>query len=52
MGLRRSGWSAASLMHGVLEEGKAHELGSALLAIAGALFFGLGFGRVLQSNPV
>ena len=25
-----------------------HELGSALFAIAGALFFGLGFGRVLQ----
>jgi membrane protein len=38
----------ASLIHGVLDEGKAHELGSALLAIAGALFFGLGFGRVLQ----
>jgi uncharacterized BrkB/YihY/UPF0761 family membrane protein len=32
----------------VLVEGKAHELGSALLAIAGALFFGVGFGRVLQ----
>jgi membrane protein len=38
----------ATLIHGVLDEGKAHELGSALLAIAGALFFGLGFGRVLQ----
>jgi len=38
----------ASLIHGVLDEGKAHELGSALLAIAGALFFGVGFGRVLQ----
>src|SRR3954468_19286987 len=38
----------ASLIHGVLDEGKAHELGSALLAIASALFFGLGFGRVLQ----
>src|SRR5262249_21768238 len=25
-----------------------HELGSALFAVAGALFFGLGFGRVLQ----
>ena len=25
-----------------------HELGSALFATAGALFFGLGFGRVLQ----
>ena len=38
----------ASLIHSVLAEGHAHELGSALLAIAGALFFGLGFGRVLQ----
>jgi uncharacterized BrkB/YihY/UPF0761 family membrane protein len=38
----------ATLIHGVLGEGKAHELGSALLAIASALFFGLGFGRVLQ----
>jgi len=36
------------LIHGVLSEGRSHELGSALLAIAGALFFGLGFGRVLQ----
>jgi membrane protein len=39
---------AGALIHGVLSEGRAHELGSALLAIAGALFFGLGFGRVLQ----
>ena len=38
----------ATLLHGVLSEGHSHELGSALLAIAGALFFGLGFGRVLQ----
>jgi membrane protein len=38
----------ASLIRGVLDEGRAHELGSALLAIASALFFGLGFGRVLQ----
>src|SRR5438874_8358827 len=30
----------ASLIHSVLDEGRAHELGSALLAIAGALFFG------------
>ena len=37
-----------SLLHSVLGEGRAHELGSALFAIAGALFFGLGFGRVLQ----
>jgi uncharacterized BrkB/YihY/UPF0761 family membrane protein len=38
----------ASLLNSVLGEGRAHELGSALLAIASALFFGLGFGRVLQ----
>jgi uncharacterized BrkB/YihY/UPF0761 family membrane protein len=38
----------ALLIHSVLDEGRAHELGSALFAIAGALFFGLGFGRVLQ----
>jgi uncharacterized BrkB/YihY/UPF0761 family membrane protein len=38
----------AALIHGVLGEGHAHKLGSAALAIAGALFFGLGFGRVLQ----
>jgi uncharacterized BrkB/YihY/UPF0761 family membrane protein len=38
----------ASLIHNVLGEGRTHELGSALLAILGALFFGLGFGRVLQ----
>ncbi len=40
--------STASLIHSVLDAGRAHELGSALLAIAAALFFGLGFGRVLQ----
>jgi membrane protein len=38
----------ASLLRGVLIEDRTHELGSALFAIAGALFFGLGFGRVLQ----
>jgi uncharacterized BrkB/YihY/UPF0761 family membrane protein len=38
----------AVMFHGVLGEGRQHELGSALFAIAGALFFGLGFGRVLQ----
>jgi uncharacterized BrkB/YihY/UPF0761 family membrane protein len=38
----------AALLHSVLSEGRVHELGSALLAIAGALVFGLGFGRVLQ----
>jgi membrane protein len=38
----------AALLRSVLTEGRAHELGSALLAVAGALFFGIGFGRVLQ----
>src|SRR5919201_3616657 len=38
----------ATLLRGVLVQDRAHELGSALLAIAGALFFGLGYGRVLQ----
>jgi membrane protein len=38
----------ASLLRGVLIQDRTHELGSALLAIAGALFFGLGYGRVLQ----
>lgn len=38
----------AELIHSVLVAGRAHELGSALLAIASALVFGLGFGRVLQ----
>ncbi len=38
----------ATLLRSVLVEGHAHELGSAVLAIAGALFFGVGFGRVLQ----
>ena len=38
----------ASLLHSVLGEGRSHELGAALLAILGALVFGLGFGRVLQ----
>ena len=40
--------STASLIRNVLTEGAAHKLGSALLAIVGALIFGLGFGRVLQ----
>jgi membrane protein len=40
--------ATARMIHDVLGAGRAHELGSALLAIAGALFFGLGFGRVLQ----
>jgi membrane protein len=38
----------ASLLHGVLGSDRRHELGAVLFAIAGALFFGLGFGRVLQ----
>ncbi len=40
--------STAELVRGVLVQDKTHELGSALFAIAGALFFGLSFGRVLQ----
>jgi membrane protein len=48
--IRRYGLSDAtgSLLRGVFAHDRAHELGSALLAVAGALFFGLGFGRVLQ----
>jgi membrane protein len=38
----------AVLFRSVLADTRVHELGSALIAIAGALFFGLGFGRVLQ----
>ena len=38
----------SELVHNVLGQGRSHELGSALLAIAGALIFGIGFGRVLQ----
>jgi membrane protein len=38
----------AQLLRGVLVGDRTHELGSALLAIGGALIFGLGFGRVLQ----
>jgi len=47
---RHYGLSAptAALVHSVLVQDRHHELGSAVLAIAGALFFGLGFGRVLQ----
>jgi uncharacterized BrkB/YihY/UPF0761 family membrane protein len=40
--------STSELIHNVLGEGRSHELGSALLAIASALVFGIGFGRVLQ----
>ena len=44
------GFSAttATLLRSVLVHTRQHELGSALFAVAGALFFGLGFGRVLQ----
>jgi membrane protein len=38
----------AGMLRGVLTSDRSHELGSALLAIAGALFFGVNFGRVLQ----
>jgi uncharacterized BrkB/YihY/UPF0761 family membrane protein len=40
--------STAELIHSVLVQGRSHELGSALLAIASALVFGIGFGHVLQ----
>jgi len=40
--------ATAVLVRSVLVENRTHELGSALFAVAGALFFGLGFGRVLQ----
>jgi uncharacterized BrkB/YihY/UPF0761 family membrane protein len=40
--------STSRLIHNVLGAGRSHELGSALLAIAGALVFGVGFGKVLQ----
>jgi membrane protein len=38
----------ASLLHGVLSSDRKHELGAVLIAMVSALFFGLGFGRVLQ----
>jgi membrane protein len=40
--------ATTGLLRGVLTADRTHELGSAVLAIAGALFFGVGFGRVLQ----
>jgi uncharacterized BrkB/YihY/UPF0761 family membrane protein len=40
--------STSELVHNVLGEGRSHELGSALVAIASALVFGIGFGHVLQ----
>jgi membrane protein len=49
--VRHYGLSATTgeLVRSVLVQGRSHELGSALFAIAGALFFGLNFGRVLQN---
>jgi uncharacterized BrkB/YihY/UPF0761 family membrane protein len=38
----------ATLIRGVLVHGRAHEMQTALIAIVGALAFGIGFGRVLQ----
>jgi membrane protein len=38
----------AEQLRSVLVDSRQHELGSAVLATAGALFFGLGLGRVLQ----
>lgn len=40
--------STSELIHNVLGDGRSHELGSALLAVASALVFGIGLGRVLQ----
>jgi len=40
--------ATATLIRSVLIHGRAHEVQTALLAIVGALSFGLGFGRVLQ----
>jgi hypothetical protein len=39
--------SAAELLRGVLVGDHRHEFGSAVIAIASALVFGLGFGRVM-----
>jgi uncharacterized BrkB/YihY/UPF0761 family membrane protein len=44
--------ATADLVRSVLVQDKTHELGSALFAIAGALFFGLNFGKVLQEVHV
>jgi membrane protein len=40
--------SAARQLREILISDRTHELGSALFAIVAALFFGLGFGRVIQ----
>jgi membrane protein len=40
--------STAGVLRDVLVDDRTHKLGSALFAVAGALFFGFNFGRVLQ----
>jgi uncharacterized BrkB/YihY/UPF0761 family membrane protein len=42
----------ARLIRSVLVHGRAHEVQTALIAIVGALAFGIGFGRVLQAVHV
>jgi uncharacterized BrkB/YihY/UPF0761 family membrane protein len=44
--------ATAEMVQSVLAQGDNHHLGSALFAIAGALFFGLNFGKVLQEVHV
>jgi uncharacterized BrkB/YihY/UPF0761 family membrane protein len=44
--------TTADLVRGVLAQGQSHHLGAALFAIAGSLFFGINFGRVLQDVHV
>jgi len=44
--------TTAKLVEGVLAQGQGHHLGAALFAIAGSLFFGLNYGRVLQTVHV
>jgi uncharacterized BrkB/YihY/UPF0761 family membrane protein len=44
--------ATATLVRGVLVHGRAHEFQTAVIAIAGALAFGVGFGRVLQGVHV
>src|SRR5262249_2771750 len=44
--------TTANLVRGVLAQGQSHHLGAALFAIAGSLFFGLNFGKVLQTVHV
>jgi uncharacterized BrkB/YihY/UPF0761 family membrane protein len=44
--------TTARLVEGVLAQGQGHHLGAALFAIAGSLFFGVNFGRVLQTVHV